>query len=223
MIAIERAPNIKGRVAWKFKCDCGNIVVLEKSRVLCGNDYSCGCQKRNQCRTLCYKHGMTDSPLYLIWKGMKQRCYNKNSNGFKNYGGRNIKICNEWVNNFQAFYEWSIYSGYKQGLSIDRIDNNGDYCPEYCRWASHIEQSNNTRKNRYLIYMGKTQTMSEWAREMHMPVNTLRTRLNLGWNVEDAISVPTRMHKPYKKRKSSMNYNQTGRCPEARSCGRLKM
>ena len=200
LTAIRRVENRNGRVAWEFRCDCGNTIYLNKDRVVGGNDHSCGCQRRKQCGSLCYTHGKTDTPLYDIWRGMKQRCYNSNVSNYCNYGGRGITVCDEWKDNFQAFYDWAKSSGYEHGLSIDRINNDGDYSPENCRWANRTEQSNNTRHNKHLTYNGKTQTVSQWARELNMVDGTLRTRLNLGWSVEKALTTPIRKHKEYEQR-----------------------
>lgn len=200
LTAVRRVENINGRVSWEFRCDCGNIVILNKDRVVRGNDHSCGCKKRRQCGELCHTHGMTDTPLYYIWKGMKQRCYNPKVSNYHNYGGRGISVCDEWLDDFQAFYDWAILHGYEPGLSIDRIDNNGDYSPSNCQWATRTEQSNNTRTNKQLTYDGKTQSISQWARELNIGDGTLRTRLNLGWDVEKALTTPIRNHKKYKVR-----------------------
>ena len=203
LTAIKRVENINGRVTWEFRCDCGNTIYLNKDRVLAGNDHSCGCQKRKQCGSLNYIHGKTDTPLYEIWKSMKQRCCNQNVSNYHNYGGRGIKVCDEWMRDFKAFYDWAITNGWKKGLSIDRINNDGDYSPSNCKWSTRTEQLNNTRQNKLLSYKGKIQTISQWAREIGMKEETLRTRLNLGWDVEKALTTPIRKHKEYSPRKVS--------------------
>jgi hypothetical protein len=109
-------------------------------------------------------HGMTKTRLYNIWKGMKQRCYNTNAPKFHNHGGRGIKICFEWLDEFMTFYGWAMENGYEDDLTIDRIDNNGDYTPENCRWATLQEQNENLRKNVFLTYEGDTMTISEACR-----------------------------------------------------------
>ncbi|MBQ7405302.1 MAG: hypothetical protein IJV90_02655 [Candidatus Methanomethylophilaceae archaeon] len=132
---------------------------------------------------------------------MKQRCYNPKVSNYHNYGRRGIAVCDEWLDDFQAFYDWAISHGYESGLSIDRIDNDGDYSPSNCQWATRTEQSNNTRTNKHLTYNGKTQTINQWARELNIGDGTLRTRLNLGWDVEKTLTTPVRNHKEYKVRK----------------------
>ena len=105
--------------------------------------------------------------LNVIYSHMKARCYNKNRWNYQYYGARGIKICDEWKNNYQAFKKWALENGYQDNLSIDRIDVNGNYCPENCRWTTDKEQKNNTRRNHYITYNGKTQSMSKWAEELN--------------------------------------------------------
>ena len=121
---------------------------------------------------------------------MLGRCYNPNHMHFKRYGMRGITVCEEWKNNFQAFYDWAMSNGYRDDLTIDRIDNNGNYCPENCRWATMKEQCNNTRSNTLITYNGKTQTMAQWAKEIGMPYHKLVVRIARGWDVERAFTTP---------------------------------
>lgn len=123
-----------------------------------------------------YKHGKKGTKLYNTWLHMKTRCYNKNYNRYDDYGGRGITICDEWINDFKAFYDWSMSNGYKDNLTIDRIDVNGNYEPDNCRWADRKTQANNRRNNVYLTYNGKTKTISQWSRELNIPENTIRSR-----------------------------------------------
>lgn len=128
------------------------------------------------------------SRLYNIWVNMKGRCYNKNIDSYKNYGGRGISVCNEWKNNFKKFKEWSLNNGYKDDLTIDRIDVNGNYEPSNCRWVDMKTQGNNTRRNHLITFDGKTKTMTEWAEEIEISYTTLRKRLRDGWSIEDALT-----------------------------------
>ena len=119
---------------------------------------------------------------------MKQRCYNINYTYYKDYGGRGIAVCDEWLNDFQAFYEWSMNNGYKDNLTIDRIDNNKGYSPNNCRWVTRKTQVQNRRNNVYITYDGKTQTLSQWADELGVRYNTLVLRHIRGWkNVRDVL------------------------------------
>lgn len=202
LTAIRRVENIRGRVAWEFRCDCGNLVQLEKGCVLYGNTHSCGCQRRQQCGILNFKHGESDSQLHYVWRSMKKRCYNPNDAGYQNYGGRGIKVCDEWRQDFMSFKTWAMDNGYAKGLSIDRIDNDGNYEPSNCRWTDRKTQSHNKRTNHNLTYNGVTKTIGEWAESLGMNYNTLIGRINVyGWSVEDALSKPVRKYKTYRVRK----------------------
>ena len=118
---------------------------------------------------------MINTKVYRCWQSMKQRCLNKNDIGYKNYGGRGITVCPEWLNSFKNFY--ADMGKKPEGLSLDRIDNDGNYCKENCRWATLEEQHNNTRANRFLTYNNKTQTMAQWAREFNISSSTLFGRI----------------------------------------------
>lgn len=131
--------------------------------------------------------------LYSIRKGMLERCYNPNSIGYENYGGKGVKVCDEWIENYSSFKDWALRSGYEDGLTIDRIDNDGDYCPENCRWASAIIQANNKKSVPKYEYQGESHSISEWARILNMPRGLLKDRITkLHWDIEKAFITPPR-------------------------------
>lgn len=133
------------------------------------------------------KHGKYHTRLYRIYSNMKKRCYNSNMINYKNYGGRGIKVCNEWLDNFMTFYDWAMDNGYRDDLTIDRIDINGNYEPANCRWLTYKQQANNRRNNVYLTYDGKTQTMKEWADELNIPYSRINCRHRRGYTDKECL------------------------------------
>ena len=171
-----------GHVKWLCQCECGNTVSVI-SRDLRRGQQSCGCYRAIKNREMHITHGKTNTRLFHIWGGMKARCNNPNSPNNNNYGGRGILICEEWMNSFECFYEWAIANGYRDDLTIDRIDVNGNYEPSNCRWATVKQQINNTRVNVYLTHNSKTQSMSMWADELGIPYQLVRDRHKLHPNM----------------------------------------
>ena len=175
---------------WKCICDCGNEKIIQQSHLKSGHTRSCGCLHKKSIIDTSKKHGKCHTKLYFVWHTMKQRCYNLNNNQYKNYGKRGIGICSEWLEDFISFYNWAINNGYKEGLSLDRIDNNGNYEPNNCRWATVKEQSRNRRNNRCFEYNGKTQCLEDWAKEYNLSRGTLNYRLLSNWSIEKALTTP---------------------------------
>lgn len=135
----------------------------------------------------------------MIWDSMKKRCCNPNEPAYKNYGGRGIKVCNEWLNSFFAFREWATENGYSDDLSIDRIDVNGNYCPENCRWVDAKTQCNNRRNNHAITFMGETHTISEWSKITGIHQDVILYRIKAGWDVERALTEKVRVRRWRKK------------------------
>lgn len=187
-----------GSRKWLCKCDCGNEAIVDQNKLSSGNTKSCGCINRERF----YVHGLSRSRISRIYRCMKGRCYNKNLDSYKDYGGRGIQICDEWLdkeNGFMAFYKWSMENGYADNLSIDRIDNNGNYEPSNCRWADKKTQQNNTRRTEYIEFNGETHNLGEWADIIGMDKKTLDNRLHrYGWSVERALT--EKVHKEFSKK-----------------------
>lgn len=179
------------RVEWVCKCDCGKEVVISGTHLVSGHTKSCGCYKIDIVRERTGKHFLSRKErLYVTWMNMRSRCRNKNNKRYKSYGGRGIKVCEEW-DNYLAFREWALSSGYTEELTIERIDVNGDYCPENCRWASWKEQARNKTTNHILRAFGRSMPAVQWAEETGISAETILARVNkLGWSVEKAVSFP---------------------------------
>lgn len=195
LTVVEKTNKKKyGKTLWKCKCDCGNFKEATSSSLKSGDVKSCGClanetRKNNALKLNNEKHGMSHSRLYRIYHNMVSRCYRKSVNGFENYGGRGIKVCEEWLgeDGFVNFMNWALSNGYKHDLTIDRNDSNGNYEPSNCRWATHKEQANNTRKTTFLECNGEEHSISEWSEITGINANTIRSRLKRGSTVLEAL------------------------------------
>lgn len=137
-----------------------------------------------------YKHGLTGHPIFTTWLGMRQRCNDPNHVRYAKYGGIGIKLCKEWDEDVKVFYDWCIENGWTDELTIDRIDSTKDYCPENCRIVSYAIQANNLTSNHNITYNGKTQTITQWSRELGIARKTLQGRLNKGWSIEKSFTTP---------------------------------
>ena len=192
LIAIERAyRNNNYSWFWRCVCDCGKDTIVNGTRLRNGSTQSCGCLRRERALRAIVKHGMYKDRIYNIHSGIVARCTNPRSKCFKDYGGRGITMCAEWRNDFTMFRDWALANGYQNNLSIDRIDNDGNYCPENCRWATEEMQHNNTRYNRLVSFYGETKTAAEWSRCLGIKYVTLIGRLNKpNWSIEQALTTP---------------------------------
>lgn len=187
LIVIERCENKHKAPYWKCKCDCGNVCVIQGRKLRDGITKSCGCLHKEISKINHLTHGKSKHPLYSVWKGMKSRCNNKHIKCYKYYGEKGVSLCEDW-NDFATFFDWSINNGYKHGLTIDRIDNNGNYCPENCRWVSIDIQQKNKSNCFYITYNGITMTASEWERATGVCRKTIIYRILHGATVKQALS-----------------------------------
>lgn len=189
-----RAQN--GSTLWKCRCDCGKRVITETRLLRSGNTKSCGCLKIDKVRERTIKrnttHGERHTRLYRIWAHMVWRCENPNCAMYEHYGGRGIRVCEEWRTSFESFSSWAKNNGYNDTLSIDRIDVNGDYEPLNCRWISIVEQQGNKRNNHYLTFDGRTATIAEWSRITGIKAATIQMRIKKGWDAERALTESNR-------------------------------
>jgi hypothetical protein len=176
-----------GRLKYKCQCDCGNITTVCRYNLLNGNTTSCGCYHREVISKIHRSHGSTPRRLYNIWTGMHSRCYDKNCSCYDRYGGRGIRICPEWRNDYPKFRDWSLSHGYSSDLSIDRINTNGDYSPDNCRWADVITQANNKHNNHYLVIDGARYSVNQAARQFGINNKTILWRLKNGASDEESI------------------------------------
>lgn len=188
---------------WLCHCECGNTKVIKGSLLQNGHTRSCGCLVKERGHEMLTKHGLynVNPKLHNVWNSMKERCNNPKHHAYENYGGRGIKVCDVWQHDFKAFLEWSMANGYAEGLTIDRINVNGNYEPSNCRWATQKQQANNTRRNKFYEFNGKKQTVTQWAEEKGIGKTTLDSRLKAGWSFEKAITTPidTRFRPGYMK------------------------
>lgn len=185
--------NRHSHTMWKCRCDCGNTVIVSGQSLKSGNTLSCGCLRKEKMHQEKLKHGHSGTRLYKIWKDINKRCANPRHNRYARYGGRGIAVCEEWKNDFAAFHAWAISSGYEDGLTIERKDNDGNYCPENCCWATREAQANNKSTSHKITYKGETKTIAEWSRVVGINQRTLYDRINVSkWDAEKALTTPPR-------------------------------
>lgn len=171
-------PSGQKMVVYKCKCDCGNQKIAIGSKLRLGLIKSCGCLKAEQ-----RVHGACR--LAHIWNNMKARCNNPKSTSYKNYGLRGISVCDEWENDYNKFKQWALNNGYSKELTLDRIDPDGNYCPNNCRWATPEQQANNTRSNVILVYYGTSHTVAEWSRMLGISPARLYSRKAKGMHDDE--------------------------------------
>lgn len=185
MTVLQRADTRKTKIFWLCRCDCGNEKLISGESLKNGYTKSCGCICKEKPNGT--KHGGTGTRLYREWSLMRRRCHNQNSHEYKYYGARGISICKEW-DDFNKFRTWANNSGYSDTLTLDRIDFNGGYSPNNCRWATIVEQQNNKTSNIFYDHNGRRQTIAQWAKEYGLSYMTLYLRLRRRkLNIEEAL------------------------------------
>lgn len=182
-----------GKRHWNCVCDCGKSRVVAERSLFTGNTKSCGCYRKQYATLKQLVHGMQGTRLYAIWQNMKNRCRNVNIPAYKDYGGRGITVCDEWLD-FMCFMGWALSNGYDDSLSLDRINNNEGYKPDNCRWTTQKEQARNTRANVLISYKGDTLCIVAMAEKHNIDPKLLYGRLENGWPVERAIEDPVQVH-----------------------------
>ena len=190
LIVLGEIGSSKIGILWLCECECGKKIVAPSGSLRSGHTKSCGCSY--------FKHGMSGTRLYTIWKGIIKRCTSVTAAEYKYYGGRGITVCNEWLD-FRQFYK-DMIAGYESHLTIDRIDNDKGYSKDNCRWSTFAEQSLNRSNNVRYTYNGETLTLSQWAQKHNVLVQTIQGRLKRGWDFSRAISTPVKKYRPYIKR-----------------------
>lgn len=179
LTVIERDLSIDSRKAhWVCKCDCGNIKTI-RSDSLQSQTKSCGCLQKEKAKiTVSKNHSHKESHTHLhnTWLGIKKRCLNPNDKRYSSYGGRGIKVCEEWLASYETFRDWARNNGYKEGLTIERIDVDGNYEPSNCKWIPFNKQANNRRTTIWIEYNGKRQSLMEWSKELGIKYGTLHSR-----------------------------------------------
>lgn len=187
---ISRREN--GKVYYRCRCDCGKTIEVIARSLKANVTKSCGCRRGELISKSLQSHGGSGSRLFRVWTGMKTRCYNKNEKRYANYGARGIVVCDEWRKSFEAFRDWALANGYDENApygecTLDRIDVNGNYCPENCRWATMYQQANNMTSNHLIEYHGERHTISEWSTILNIPKYIISTGLRSGKNFSDIV------------------------------------
>lgn len=184
--------NGKHKTKWHCMCDCGRYVDVIVDNLTRGNSKTCGTCRRSEATTT---HGGRYTRLYSIWTNMKSRCYDEMCKSYKSYGMRGIRICDEWRDDFTAFRDWAINNGYSDELTIDRINNDGDYCPENCRWANAKEQAGNRRSSRYVTVGNETKSLAEWADYLGYSRSIFHARAKLyHTSIEEQVEILVQTH-----------------------------
>lgn len=179
LTAVSYAGSDGRKSLWLIRCDCGKEFVMPASEFLKGKQKSCGCLRRKLIGDAQAKHRLSGHPIYHVWRSMKQRCLSPTAQAWKNYGGRGIRVCDRWLTSFENFWE-DMHPGYRPGLSLDRIDVNGDYCPENCRWVTDKEQARNRRNTMFVETPAGRMPLTEASEKSGIGASTLQYRVDHG-------------------------------------------
>lgn len=188
---------------WTCLCDCGKTVEATGSDLRLGRKISCGCAKQDRMSMLNRTHGRRNERLYGVWVNMRRRCRDANAACYKDYGGRGISVCDEWQD-YETFRQWALENGYDENAefskcTLDRIDVNGNYEPNNCRWVDAETQTNNRRSNHVITYMGETLTITQWAKRIGVRTSLLQKRYAAGWSVERMMTKPSQRNAGFKR------------------------
>lgn len=180
---------------WKCVCECGQYVQVLGKHLATGDTVSCGCYRNERRKEVKTTHGGSKDRLYRVWLNMIARCYNPQETGYSNYGGRGITLCSEWKNDYSVFRDWALNHGYDPNAArgestIDRIDVDGNYAPDNCRFTSMREQTNNRRNNRILTYQGEQDSIANWIKRLSLNRAVVYKRIYNGWSTDDAFERP---------------------------------
>jgi hypothetical protein len=200
---ITGGPQKRGyRKAWTCKCECGSERIILDQALKDGTSKSCGCLMRElngaMIKKLRTTHGDCKSPEYHVRKCMIARCRNPNNRDFKNYGGRGITVCPEWIDSYEAFLK-DMGRRPSPDHTLERINNNFGYFPGNVRWATRLEQAWNKRNNHLITYMGKTRSIAEWAQVLGLQYNTIRDRIRAGWTAEATLTEGRKVNQYWKQ------------------------
>lgn len=193
-------PNKWGYTTWICRCSCGTVKTIAQSELLQGRTKSCGCYRKDSARKQHTVHGGNKERLYEVWHGMKKRCSPANKDKYPSYAGRGIAVCEEWSDSYECFKRWAVKNGYNEEAAynectIDRIDVNGNYCPQNCRWVNMKAQCNNRRNTIYLTLNNETKSISVWADEVGISIDVLYHRYKSGWSNEKILTQPVRKYR----------------------------
>ena len=179
--------NLGGRhPKWLFRCECGGMKIAYIENVVAGKTKSCGCLHKERLVNRNKTHGLPRDRLYIIWKGMRQRCRDPKKDHYDRYGGRGITVCEDWED-YAVFHRWALANGYRDDLTLDRIDVDGNYCPENCRWITQKEQMQNTRATISLEIKGVRHSLAEWAEIAGVDYSLLYRRYRKGFSPEQVV------------------------------------